>query len=218
MQKIQFHKNRNRWAMKSRQFTSSSTHQQCVHDDQLSLCVDHGHGVPSNDAYRDERGFSWVAPNLHAILSRPWMRSAVNIYRRWCPSVCSRTNLGSCIDVGWRWSWRFSRPGKRKVVNKLLELWWILFSLLLRYIHQRVCWGQHQPSWGQRSSNGVQHPWWLSWRWEPCVYHRCWCSWYAEYAGISRVKRVTSWCSKRLRWDVSFCFPFIFFNSHQFAS
>ena len=64
MQKIQFHMNRNRKddsdrnAMRSKQLTSSSTHQQCVHDDQLSLCVDHGHGVPSNDAYRDERGFS----------------------------------------------------------------------------------------------------------------------------------------------------------------
>ena len=30
------------------EFISSSIHQRCVHDDQLFLCVDHGHEHPSN--------------------------------------------------------------------------------------------------------------------------------------------------------------------------
>lgn len=100
------------------EFTSSSTHRLCVHDGQWSSCVDRGHGDPSSDAYLCGRGSSWVAPSPHAILSRPTRMSVGNICRRWCPSVCSRTNLGSCIDVGWRWLWQSSRP---KTINESLN-------------------------------------------------------------------------------------------------
>jgi hypothetical protein len=63
-QKIQFHTKPNRYddgdrgAKSGRLLTSSSTHRRYVHDGQLSLYVDHGHGVPSSDAYRDGRGSS----------------------------------------------------------------------------------------------------------------------------------------------------------------
>ena len=40
------------------ELTSSLIHQQCVLGDQLSLCVDHEHEDPSNDACHDEHGFS----------------------------------------------------------------------------------------------------------------------------------------------------------------
>lgn len=63
-------------------FTSSWTHQQYVHDDQLFWCADRVHGDPSSDAYHDERESSSDVPNLHAILSRLTMMSAVNIYHQ----------------------------------------------------------------------------------------------------------------------------------------
>lgn len=37
---------------------SSWRHQQCDHDDQLSLSAVHGHGVPSSDEDHGERGSS----------------------------------------------------------------------------------------------------------------------------------------------------------------
>lgn len=159
-------------------FTSSWTHQQFFHDDQWFLYVDHEHEVPSSDAYHDEHGSSWDVPNLHAILSRLKMMWAVNIYHQWYLFVCSRTNLGSCIDEGWRWLWQSSRPTNKNKITlvKLSRFLSNFYSLLPQSFLQRASLNRHQLFGGQRLSNDDRHPWLQSLQLELCVYHQCWCS------------------------------------------